>query len=164
VEPRAKGVFGRAFAWVLRTGVGRWFAINVAARVDPYVLKATRGHFGLGLGLPNVNVTTIGARSGEPRTSTLLYFTDRDDVILVASSFGRDHNPAWYHNLKAHPDAVLSCAGRSGRYVAAEVEDEGERERLFGLVDLIYPGYADYRVRAAAVGRRIPIMRLELQS
>jgi deazaflavin-dependent oxidoreductase (nitroreductase family) len=146
----------------MRTKPGRWVAINVAARIDPYLLRATRGYVGVGLVFPSVNVTTTGAKSGAPRTATLLYFNDGDDVILVASSFGRDKHPAWYHNLKAHPEATLECAGRSGKYVADEVQDDGERARLFELVDLVYPGYADYRERAGAIGRRIPIMRLRL--
>jgi deazaflavin-dependent oxidoreductase (nitroreductase family) len=112
---------------------------------------------------PSANLTTMGAKSGTPRTATILYFTDGDDVILVASSFGRDKHPSWYPNLKAHPESTLERAGRSGRYMAAEVQDDAERERLFALVDQVYPGYADYRVRAGAIGRRIPIMRLTLR-
>jgi deazaflavin-dependent oxidoreductase (nitroreductase family) len=164
VDPRAKrGPANRAFSRFMRTDQGRWFAINVAARVDPHLLRATRGFVGFGLMLPSANLTTTGAKSGTPRTATILYFTDGADVILVASSFGRDRHPAWYHNLKAHPEATLERAGRSGRYVATEVDDEAERTRLFGLVDQLYPGYADYRDRAGAIGRRIPIMRLSLQ-
>lgn len=163
VDPRAQhGALTRGFLRLMRTDAGRWLGINIGARVDPALMKATRGRIGMGMMLPIVNVTTTGAKSGAPRTATLVYFTDGDDVILVASSFGRDRHPAWYHNLKANPEAVLSCAGGSGRYRAAEVEDEGERARLFELVDQLYPGYADYRVRAGAVGRRIPIMRLAL--
>ena len=163
VDPRAKrGPLARALSRFLRTEQGRWFAINVAARCDPYLLKATRGYVGFGLMLPSANLTTTGAKSGAARTATILYFTDGDDVILVASSFGRDKHPGWYHNLKAHPEATLERAGRSGHYRALEVDDEAERQRLFELVDQLYPGYADYRVRAGEVGRRIPIMRLSL--
>lgn len=163
VDPRAKrGPLARGLTRFLGTETGRWFAINVAARCDPYVLRATRGYLGFGLMLPSANLTTTGAKSGAPRTATILYFTDGDDAILVASSFGRDKHPAWYHNLKAHPEATLERAGRSGRYRAVEVDDEAERQRLFELVDQLYRGYADYRVRAGAVGRRIPIMRLSL--
>jgi deazaflavin-dependent oxidoreductase (nitroreductase family) len=162
VDPRPKGAVNRAIVRVLRTRVGRWFGINVAARVDPYLLKVTRGYFAFGGILPTANVTTIGAKSGAPRTAPLVYFNDGDDVILIASSFGRDTNPAWYYNLKAHPQATLTRFGRSGEYTATEVEDDGERARLFAIADVVFPGYADYRVRTAAVGRRIPIMRLEL--
>jgi deazaflavin-dependent oxidoreductase (nitroreductase family) len=152
--------FRRAVGAFLRTGAGRWVSINVAARVDPYLLKLTRGYVGMGFGLPSANLTTTGAKSGQPRTSTILYFSDGDDVILVASSFGRDTNPAWYYNLKAHPDATLERSGRCGRYTAVEVQDDAERGRLFAKADRIYAGYADYRERTAAINRRIPILRL----
>ena len=161
VDPlRRRGALYRGYTRFLRTGAGRWTAIQTA-RVDPFILRATRGHVGAGLMLPSLNMTTTGAKSGQPRTATVLYFSDGDDVIVIASSFGRDKHPAWYHNLKAHPDATLECSGRAGRYRAVEVEDEAERERLFGLADHIYGGYADYRERTAKIGRRIPIMRLE---
>jgi deazaflavin-dependent oxidoreductase (nitroreductase family) len=161
VDPLAK--HGRAYQALtafLRTKAGRSFALNVASRIDPYLIKASRGYVTIGVLLPSANLTTTGAKSGLPRTSTVLYFSDGDDAILVASSFGRDKDPAWYHNLKAHPDATLERSGRSGRYAATEVEDEAERDRLFALMDKVYVGYADYRERAASIGRRIPIMRL----
>jgi deazaflavin-dependent oxidoreductase (nitroreductase family) len=139
-------------------------AIRIAARADPVLLKASRGYVALGLMLPSANLTTTGAKSGLPRTSTVLYFSDGDDAILVASSFGRERHPGWYHNLKTHPEAVLACSGRSGSYIAAEVEREAERECLFALMDRVYGGYADYRERAAETGRRIPIMRLTLMA
>jgi deazaflavin-dependent oxidoreductase (nitroreductase family) len=162
VDPLAKrGPGYRAYAGFIRTKAGRWFGINVAARLDPALLKATRGYVGFGLMLATANLTTTGAKSGQPRTTTVLYFSDGDDVILVPSSFGREKHPAWYHNLKAHPEATLESRGRSGRYIATEVDHEAERERLFALVDRTYAGYADYRVRAAETGRVIPIMRLK---
>jgi deazaflavin-dependent oxidoreductase (nitroreductase family) len=161
VDPLAKrGAFHSAFTRFMRTNAGRWVGINIASRADPVLLKMTRGYVGFGLMLPTVNLTTTGAKSGQQRTTTVLYFSDGDDVILVPSSFGREKHPAWYYNLKAYPEATLETRGRSGRYVATEVDDESERDRLFALVDRIYAGYADYRVRAGETGRRIPIMRL----
>lgn len=161
VDPKPRtGRLGRALDALTRTAAARWFGINVAARVDPYLLRASGGYVSVGLLLPTVNLTTTGARSGEPRTATLLYFSDGDDVILIASSFGRDRHPAWYHNLKAHPHARLERAGRAGDYTATEVQDEDERRRLFAMADLVYPGYAEYRARTDVIGRRIPIMRL----
>jgi deazaflavin-dependent oxidoreductase (nitroreductase family) len=156
------GPVHHAIAALARTQLMRSFTINVVARIDPFVMKLSRGYIGLGGTLPSANLTTTGARSGQRRTVTVLYFSDGDDVILVASSFGRDKHPAWYHNLKAHPTAHLERGGRSGDYVATEVEDDAERARLFAKADQVYAGYADYRDRTAAVGRRIPILRLSL--
>jgi deazaflavin-dependent oxidoreductase (nitroreductase family) len=145
---------------IARTRVGRGFAIAFIARVDPWLLRVTHGRVSLVVGAPTAGLTTTGAKSGQPRRAAVFYFTDGDDVILIASNFGRDHHPAWYHNLKAHPEAVMECGGIRERYTAVEVWDEAERTRLFALADLLYKGYADYREATAAVGRRIPIMRL----
>jgi deazaflavin-dependent oxidoreductase (nitroreductase family) len=143
--------------------VGR-FLIWVAADLDPFLHGWTRGRFGGLVPMPFASMTTTGARSGQPRTAAVLYFNDGDDVILIASNYGGTRHPAWYHNLKAHPDARLERGGRSGDYVAAEVTDEAERERLFALGHHVYSGFAQYRVRTAEFGRRIPIMRLRRAS
>jgi deazaflavin-dependent oxidoreductase (nitroreductase family) len=79
---------------------------------------------------------------------------------VIASNYGGDHHPAWYHNLKAHPAALLAQGDRTGSYIASEVMDEHERERLFAVAERVYGGFADYRERTAKIGRRIPIMRL----
>jgi deazaflavin-dependent oxidoreductase (nitroreductase family) len=164
-DPLARrGPAYRAYTRFLRTRTGRWIGINVAAPIDPFLLRVSGGRVGAGLMLPSVNLTTTGAKSGQSRTATVLYFSDGDDVILIASSFGRDKHPAWYHNLSANPEAKLERSGRQGDYRAAEVDDDAERDRLFALADRVYGGYADYRERTARIGRRIPVMRLTLVS
>jgi deazaflavin-dependent oxidoreductase (nitroreductase family) len=134
--------------------------IRFASHLDPVLHWWTRGRFGHLVPMPFASMTTTGARSGQSRTSAVVYFNDGDDLILIASNWGGTRHPSWYHNLKAHPDAVLQRGGRCGRYVAEELSDEAERERLFARAHHVYPGYAEYRVRTAAIGRRIPIMRL----
>jgi deazaflavin-dependent oxidoreductase (nitroreductase family) len=158
--PRARHFASlEAFA---RTRVGRRFGIDFAARVDPWLLRVSRGRIGTFLGTPMAALTTTGAKSGELRTAAVLYFSDGEDVILIASNFGQERHPAWYHNLKAHPGAVMERQGVTASYTAVEVYDDSERARLFELADLLYKGYADYRIRTAAIGRRIPILRLTL--
>lgn len=147
---------------VAGTPVGRRFAIAFIARVDPWVLRLTHGRTGVVTGTPTAALTTTGAKSGQPRTAAVFYFTDGDDVILIASNFGRGQHPSWYHNLKAHPQALMERGGVRAAYAAHEVSNEHERARLFSLADLVYKGYADYRQATASVGRRIPIMRLTL--
>lgn len=139
--------------------VGR-VLIRFAADLDPVLHAWTRGRFGQLVPMPFASMTTTGAKSGLPRTSAVLYFNDGDDVILIASNYGGTRHPAWYYNLKAHPEAHLQRGGRSGNYVAHEETDEAERERLFALSHRIYSGYEQYRARTAAIGRRIPVMRL----
>jgi len=139
-----------------RSPVGRWYGINVASRIDPFLLRTTGGRVRSVGSMPTALLGHTGARSGEPRSNPVLYFHDGDDVVLIASSFGRDKHPAWYHNLVAHPDCTLNGLP----FTAAEVDDPDEIERLYALAIRIYPGYADYRVRTAAIGRRIPVLRL----
>lgn len=142
-----------------RTPAGRWFGINVSARVDPLLLRVSRGRVSTFQMAPIVTLTVPGRKSGEPRESPLLYFTHSDEVILIASSFGREKHPAWYHNVKAHPEVTLTARGHTGRYIAREVTGE-ERDRLYALANQLYAGYADYEVRAGAVGRKIPVLAL----
>ncbi len=146
----------RAWHAIGRSSVGRWYGINVASRLDARVLRWTGGRIRLVGPLPTALLATTGARSGEPRENPVVYFHDGDDVILVASSFGRDRHPAWFHNLTAHPRARLNGC----EFVAAEVTDESDYERLFGLAIRVYPGFSDYRERTRKVGRHIPVFRL----
>ena len=138
---------------------GTWFSSQVGARIDPWLLRVSRGRMSHTLGvIPIVLVTVRGARTGRERTVPLLYFTDGEDVILMASSYGRAKLPAWYYNLKANPDVKLEAMGRTGHYVAHETHGE-DHDRLFELAKLVYSGYEDYERRTSGV-RRIPVMRL----
>ena len=157
VDPHARrSAAARAYIKFLRTPAGRWIGINVAARVDPWLLTRTKGRVGMPVVLPTALLEATGAKSGEPRTCPVVYFHDGRDAVLIASSFGREKDPAWSHNLRAHPQCRLG----GDSFAAALVEDEAERDRLWGLADLVYPGYGDYRARAGAVGRTIPLFRL----
>jgi deazaflavin-dependent oxidoreductase (nitroreductase family) len=137
---------------------GTWYGINVAARVDPKLLKWTGGRLKLPTVLPTVLLTVPGRKSGVERTIPLVYFSDGDDVILMASSFGRPKFPAWYHNVKAHPEVTLTAAGAAVRYRAAEVEGP-ERDALYEKAKQIYEGYGLYEERTAGI-RRVPVLRL----
>ncbi|MBA2522520.1 MAG: nitroreductase family deazaflavin-dependent oxidoreductase [Solirubrobacterales bacterium] len=108
---------------------------------------------------PLVLLRVRGRRSGELRIVPLVYYTDGDDVILVASSFGRAKHPAWYLNLVANPEVELTAGGVTGRYRAREVEG-AERDRLFALARQNYAGYGNYEVMAGE--RRIPVLALRV--
>lgn len=160
VDPTRKQTAAmRAAVAFARKPAGRWFAINVSARIDPVLLKLSGGRASTFPMAPIVALTVPGRRTGEPRTTPLLYFSDGEDVVVIASSFGREKHPAWYHNVMAHPEVTLSAAGAEHPYVAREVTGP-ERERLFALAERLYGGYADYVARAAAVGRTIPVIAL----
>ena len=104
----------RAYAAFLRTGVGWWLAKNIAPNVDPWLLRATGGRLAMGLMLPSALLTTTGAKTGEPRTNPVFYFHDGPDVIVIASNYGADKHPAWYHNLSANPRADRNERRRTG--------------------------------------------------
>lgn len=142
-----------------RSRAGRWFGITIASRIDPVLLRASGGRVSSFAMAPVVNLTVPGRRSGEPRSTALLYFTEGDEVVVIASSFGREKHPAWYHNVMAHPEVTLSAKGVQARYVAREASGP-ERDRLYALATQLYPGYADYEVSAAAAGRTIPVVVL----
>jgi deazaflavin-dependent oxidoreductase (nitroreductase family) len=161
VDPEAisDSPFKRAlFAFAL-TKAGTWYSSRIGARIDPWLVRATRGRVDHSLGqIPIVLVTARGARSGVERTVPLLYFNDGEDIVLIASSYGRASFPAWYYNLKANPEVRLESMGRSGNYVAREVEG-ADHDRLFDLAKKVYRGYEQYEQRTAGV-RRIPVLRL----
>jgi len=123
------------------------------------IYRLTGGRIGHHLpGLPpTLLLEHVGARSGTRRTTPLLYVDDPPDVVIVASKGGYPRNPAWYHNLLAHPDADIQI-GSERRAVTAREADAAERERLWPMAVETYPGYRDYQRRA---DRTIPLMILE---
>jgi len=133
-----------------------WLSRTVVWKLDPFLLRLSRGRVGMGLLLPTVLLETRGARTGEPRRNGVIYFHDGERVTIIASKLGLPQHPAWFHNLRVHPEVKLS--GRP--FLAAVVDDEAERARLWQLADRVFPAYADYRERAARAGRSIPIVQL----
>jgi deazaflavin-dependent oxidoreductase (nitroreductase family) len=157
VDPnRPRGAFSRAYARFSGTRLARFISAKVVWKLDPYVLRATRGRFGMGLVLPTALLETRGAKSGALRRNAVIYFHDGDRVTIVASKAGHEKHPAWFHNLRAHPDVTF--AGIPMR--ATVVVDEAERERLWTLADRVFAPYAAYRREAAKVNRTIPIVQL----
>jgi deazaflavin-dependent oxidoreductase (nitroreductase family) len=129
---------------------------KVAWKLDPYLLRLTRGRLGTGLVLPTALLETRGARTGAARRNAVIYFHDGDRVTIVASKAGAASHPAWFHNLCARPDVTFG--GISMR--ASVVGDEAERERIWALADRVFAPYATYRRDAGKAGRTIPIVQL----
>jgi deazaflavin-dependent oxidoreductase (nitroreductase family) len=150
---------GRLYLAVTRlsaTKVGEWFSVKIAWKVDPRLLKLTRGRFSTAGPLATALLESRGARTGQPRRNATLYFHDGDRVTIVASKRGWPNNPAWYYNLREHPDIVYGGLP----FRAEVVEGEAERQRLWDLADRVFPEYADYREQAEKAGRVIPILQL----
>jgi F420H(2)-dependent quinone reductase len=102
----------------------------------------------------------VGAQSGIRRTTPLVYVRDGDDLVLVASKGGHPRHPAWFHNLRAHPEATVQV-GRERRAVRARVATAEERDRLWPKAVRVWPGYSGYQRRT---GREIPLVILERTS
>jgi deazaflavin-dependent oxidoreductase (nitroreductase family) len=150
----------RASEAFAQTRPGRWLAIHLAPPLDRALHRATGGRLGAFPGARVALLTAPGRRSGEPRTTPLLYFTEGDDVILIASSYGREKHPAWYFNAVAAEAVDLRVGARGGEHRVAEVADPAERARLLARAAGIFSGYPGYQERAGAAGRTIPVLRL----
>ena len=109
---------------------------------------------------PMLLLDHVGARTGTRRTTPLVYVEDGRDVVVVASKGGYPKHPAWYHNLRAHPDTTVQI-GRERRAVHARVASPNERGRLWHEAVATYGGYRGYQERT---DREIPLVVLEPRS
>ncbi|HET7038013.1 MAG TPA: nitroreductase/quinone reductase family protein [Thermomicrobiaceae bacterium] len=139
--------------------LGAWLLARTVHHLDRRLLGRWHGRWATSTlaGLPTVLLTTTGARTGRPRSVPLVGIPDGERIILVASRFGGAHHPAWYHNLKARPECLITLDGQTGAYRAREAT-RTEREQAWRLATACYPGYAAYQARSA--GRLIPVMIL----
>ncbi|HSS32139.1 MAG TPA: nitroreductase/quinone reductase family protein [Solirubrobacterales bacterium] len=157
VDPnRPRGWFSRAYAALANTRFGRFMSVHLVWKLDPHLMRATRGKFGLGLVMPTALLETRGAKSGQVRRNVVIYFHDGERVTIVASKLGLPTDPAWFLNLRADPDVTFGGLPMRATVVA----DEAERKRLWGLADRVFAPYADYRREAARAQRTIPIVQL----
>ncbi|MGZ4352943.1 MAG: nitroreductase family deazaflavin-dependent oxidoreductase [Gaiellaceae bacterium] len=108
-------------------------------------------------GVPTLLLTTTGRRSGEQRTTPLIYGRNGDRYVVVASKGGAPQHPAWYLNLSAHPEVELQVKDERFR-ARARTAAANERERLWTLMAGIWPAYDDYQAKTE---REIPLVVLE---
>ncbi|MCW3020200.1 MAG: nitroreductase family deazaflavin-dependent oxidoreductase [Solirubrobacterales bacterium] len=108
-------------------------------------------------GAPLLLLTSIGAKSGAPRTTPLMYLPDGERLVIFASKAGAPTNPAWYHNLLASPSATVEV-GSDTFDVDVSIAAGEERERLFNQQSELMPQFADY---AQKTTRQIPVVVLE---
>lgn len=129
-----------------------------ATRLHASLYRATDGRVGGRLlGSPVLLLVTTGRRTGQRRTTPLLYLEDQNRYVVVASNGGAPKHPVWWLNLRDGPEAAVEVGDRKVRVRAREARD-GERERLWrGLVKM-YPPYENYQRKT---DRRIPVAVLE---
>lgn len=127
--------------------------------IDRWLIPRSRGRLKVALGQPILLLRTRGAKSGQERTAPLLYTPHDGAFIVVASKAGAPHDPAWFHNLRAHPDAVSIELDGNRIAVRPRIVEGPERDELWRRVNDNYNGYEKYAHRAG--DRTIPLVVLE---
>jgi len=142
--------FQRGFRTFAASAVGSKIFAITAAPLDRVVHRLTNGRrtaAGVLTGIPAVILTTTGAKSGLERSVPVLGIPHPDGLGVIASNFGSTHHPAWYYNLRAHPDARVSVDGDEWK-ARARLADPAERDELWARGLEIYPGWRNYVSRA----------------
>jgi deazaflavin-dependent oxidoreductase (nitroreductase family) len=124
------------------------------------LLTISGGRFGWqASGMPVVELTTTGRKSGQPRSVMLTSpVQEGDTYVVVASRGGDDRNPAWFLNLRDNPDVEVAIKGAPKKPMRARVASAEERARLWPLVTADHKNYAAYQTKTT---REIPLVLLE---
>jgi deazaflavin-dependent oxidoreductase (nitroreductase family) len=135
-----------------------WPILKPLMRAHAAIFRATGGRIGGRIpGVPSMLLLDhVGARSGAERTTPLVYMPDGEDFIIVASMGGYPKNPAWLHNLRAHPETRIQIGGRRIPVRAREATD-AERARIWPLAIEHNPQWGRYERRTK---RKIPVLIL----
>jgi len=135
---------------------GSWI-INRVGRWQTRVYELSGGRlWNTFLGGPVAILTVLGRKSGAVRKVPLLYLMDGENVVMTASKGGMSKLPIWYHNVVAADSVEIQIGNRKRRYRMHEA-DESEAERLWPLLEEMYPDYREYRARTEGV-RSIPVL------
>jgi F420H(2)-dependent quinone reductase len=136
---------------------GTPFLLRMGLNAHVAMYRLTGGRMGGKIG-PNriLLLTTTGRKSKQKRTVPLGYFKDGENFILTGSNGGQPSHPAWYHNLKSDPHAVIEV-GKEKLNVTAEQADPEQKKRLWAKLISIAPMYDRYTMRT---DRDIPMMIL----
>ena len=126
------------------------------------IIEEFRGNAGLVggqfEGAPLLLLTTTGAKSGQRRTSPVMYLAGDDGRVYVfASKAGMPTNPDWYHNLKANPDVDLEVGSEVYAATATEITGD-QRDRIYGQQAAAFPGFKEYEEKTDRV---IPVVALD---
>jgi deazaflavin-dependent oxidoreductase (nitroreductase family) len=136
------------------------FALKTMNSVHRLLVALTRGRAGHEFGgMPVVELTTIGRRSGQPRTVLLTSpLRDGEGYVVVASRGGDDQHPAWFLNLRDEPKVEVAIKGGERQPMVARIASPDERARMWPEIAGRYRNYAGYQKRTE---REIPLVVLE---
>jgi deazaflavin-dependent oxidoreductase (nitroreductase family) len=139
------------------------FALKSMNALHRVAIAASFGKLGWqASGMPALELTTIGRKSGQARSVMLTSpWQEGDTVVIVASRGGDDTHPAWFLNLEANPDVEVSLKGGPKRSMVAKVADADERARLWPLITKDHQNYAGYQTKT---DREIPVVLLTPKS
>jgi deazaflavin-dependent oxidoreductase (nitroreductase family) len=132
-------------------------AMNTTHRV---LLKVSGNRFGASFGgMPSLELTTIGRKSGQPRAVMLTSPLQQGDTyVVVASRGGDDFHPAWFLNLRDNPDVEVKVVGKPKQKMTARVATAAERAEMWPKIADKYKNYAGYQKKT---DREIPLVLLE---
>ncbi len=116
-----------------------------AGRLNVPLYRLSGGRVGGKVGrAPVLLLTTVGRKSGEPRTAPVVYLADGENAVVINTNAGNAKVPAWSLNLKANPDAEIEI-GRERRTIRARVAEGEERAGLWRRHNEQYAGFDDYK-------------------
>jgi deazaflavin-dependent oxidoreductase (nitroreductase family) len=122
------------------------------------VYRATGGRgVGRWFSMPVLVLETVGRRSGKPRRTPLIYIERGDELVVIAANGGSDRMPAWWLNLRAAGEGVVTLHGESRRVVPRVVEAEPERSELWSAFARVYPALDEY---TTFTDRALPVVVL----
>lgn len=142
------GLLGRTASAFAATRIGST-VVRALTPLDRKVLQRTDARYTIlgPIGAPIILLTTTGRKSGQPRTSPLLYVHDGDTLYVIGSNFGQARHPAWTANLLATPEAVVTIDGQRIPVRAQLIEDPERKQRIFDRFVETTEAYAAYRSR-----------------
>src|SRR5882757_11226669 len=125
------------------------FSLKAMNAIHRGLLKITGGRSGWTVAkMPVVELTTMGRKSGQPRSVMLTSpVRDGDATVVVASRGGDDQHPAWFLNLRDNPEVQVALEGKPARPMHARIANAEERGRLWPLVIADHKNYAEYQTK-----------------
>lgn len=135
------------------------FSLKAMNRVHRVLLGASGGRLGWHFsGMPVLELTTTGRKTGQPRTTMLTSpYQEDTTIVVVASRGGDDTNPAWFLNLRDDPEVTVKLGPKPPVSMTAQIADADERARIWPIISVKHSNYAGYQRKTE---REIPLVLL----